>query len=151
MNWIELTEDNVATYQAGALVKAMQSSALAENQSDALASAIGIITLKVRMAIKAGGYSVDSDASKIPAELEADALAMIVAIAKPRLMMTLKPDEVTANTNALALLYKIAEGDYAVSTPDNPESASSTTQSSGGATIVRPARGVPSRRDYNGL
>lgn len=150
MSWITLTESNLATYQAGKLVDAMKTKARAEGQENPLPDAVRIVVAKIRGAIKAGGYSCDRDAGKIPAELERDALALIVAVAKPRLTLELKDDEKTANLKALELLDKIAAGDFDVSIPENPESVP-TTQNSGGCALVRPARGVPQRSDYDGL
>ena len=150
MSWITLTESNLATYQAGKLVDAMKTKARAEGQENPLPDAVRIVVAKIRGAIKAGGYSCDADAGKIPAELERDALALIVAVAKPRLTLELKDDEKTANLKALELLDKIAAGDFDISIPDNPENTP-TTQNSGGCALVRPARGVPQRSDFNGL
>lgn len=150
MSWITLTESNLATYQAGKLVDAMKTKALAEGQENPLPEAVRIVAAKIRGAIKAGGYSCDRNSAKIPAELERDALALIVAVTKPRLSLELKDDEKTANLKALELLDKIAAGNFAVSVPENAESPS-TTQNSGGCALVHPARGVPQRSDFNGL
>lgn len=68
----------------------------------------------------------------------------------PRLSLELKDDEKTANLKALELLDKIAAGDFDVSMPDNPD-PNQAAQNSGGCQLVRPARGVPTRNDFNGL
>lgn len=150
--WITLTVSDVASYQAGALVKAMETKAKYDaSQENPVEVAIGHITLRVRSDVKSGGYSVDIDASKIPAELKADAIALIVEFAKQRLMQKLSDDERTLANAARSRLDKIAEGKIKPSLPDNPEPASASVQSSGGATLVRPAKGVPQRSDYNGL
>lgn len=150
MSWIKITEEKLATYQAGKLVDAMKTKALGEGQENPLPEAIRVVVEKIRGAIAAGGYSVDKDSSLIPAELERDAFAIVVAVAKPRLSLELKDDEKTANLKALELLDKIAAGDFDVSMPDNPD-PNQAAQNSGGCKLVRPARGVPQRSDYNGL
>ena len=150
MSWIKITEEKLATYQAGKLVDAMKTKALGEGQENPLPEAIRVVVEKIRGAIAAGGYSLDKDTSLIPAELERDAFAIVVAVAKPRLSLELKDDEKTANLKALELLDKIAAGDFDVSMPDNPD-PNQAAQNSGGCQFVRPARGVPTRNDFNGL
>lgn len=150
MSWIKITEDKLATYQAGKLVDAMKTKALGDGQENPLPEAIRVVVEKIRGAIAAGGYSVDKDSSLIPAELERDAFALVVAVAKPRLSLELKDDEKTANLKALELLDKIAAGDFDISRPDNPD-PNQAAQTSGGCQLVRPARGVPTRNDFNGL
>ena len=150
MSWIKITEDKLATYQAGKLVDAMKTKALGDGQENPLPEAIRVVVEKIRGAIAAGGYSLDKDTSLIPAELERDAFALVVAVAKPRLSLELKDDEKTANLKALELLDKIAAGDFDVSMPDNPD-PNLAAQISGGCQILRPARGVPTRNDFNGL
>ena len=150
MSWIKITEDKLATYQAGKLVDAMKTKALGDGQENPLPEAIRVVVEKIRGAIAAGGYSLDKDTSLIPAELERDAFALVVAVAKPRLSLELKDDEKTANLKALELLDKIAAGDFDVSMPDNPD-PTPAAQNSGGCQLVRPARGVPTRNDFNGL
>lgn len=150
MSWIKITEDKLATYQAGKLVDAMKTKALGDGQENPLPEAIRVVVEKIRGAIAAGGYSLDKDSSLIPAELERDAFALVVAVAKPRLSLELKDDEKTANLKALELLDKIAAGDFDVSMPDNPD-PNQAAQNSGGCQLVRPARGVPTRNDFNGL
>lgn len=71
--------------------------------------------------------------------------------AKPRLMQKLTADEVNLANAARARLDKIAEGKISPSLPDDPEAAAESVQASGGCKLVRPARGVPQRSDYNGL
>lgn len=150
MSWIKITEEKLATYQAGKLVDAMKTKALGDGQENPLPEAIRVVVEKIRGAIAAGGYSLDKDTSLIPAELERDAFALVVAVAKPRLSLELKDDEKTANLKALELLDKIAVGDFDVSRPDNPD-PNQAAQNSGGCQLVRPARGVPTRNDFNGL
>ena len=151
MSWISLTERNVAKYQAGGMVEAYKSAALSDETLEPLAEVIAGTVNLVRGYIKTGGYSVDRDASKIPSELETAALAIIVATIKPRIMQELSSTESANLSDARQLLRDIAAKKFDVSTPDEPESASETTQSSGGCALVRPARGIPQRSDYDGL
>lgn len=151
MNWIKITKANLAKYQAGDYVDSFESLALMNGQENPVDDTIASTVLKIRMAIKSGGYAVDIDESKIPAELENDALALIVGICKPRITLDLTETEARALSDAKDLLMRIASGKYAVSTPDNPEPASASVQSNGGVALVRPARGTPQRSDYNGL
>ena len=152
MNWVKIEISDIASYQAGALVKALETKAKYDaSQENPLVVAIEHITLRIRSDVKSGGFAVDVDTSKIPAELKADAIALIVEFAKQRLMQKLSDDERTLANAARTRLDKIAEGKISPSLPDNPEPASATTQSSGGASLVRPARNTPKRSDYNGL
>ena len=149
--WVKITIEDVASYQAGALVKALESKAkYSEAQENPLEAAIERITARIRSDVKSGGYAVDKDQSKIPGELSGEAVALIVEFAKPRLMQKLTADENLANA-ARARLDKIAEGKISPSLPDDPEAAAESVQASGGCKLVRPARGVPQRSDYNGL
>lgn len=150
MSWIRITEDKLAAYQAGKLVDAMRTKALGDGQENPLPEAVRVVVDKIRGAIAAGGYSLDRDAGLIPPELERDAFALVVAVAKPRLSLELKDDEKTANLKALELLDKIAAGNFDVSAPDNPD-LKRTAQKLSGCRLVRPAPGVPSRNDFNGL
>ena len=152
MNWIKITVNDIATYQAGALVKALETKAKYDaSQENPLSVAIEHITLRIRSDVKSGGYAVDIDKSKIPAELKADAIALVVEFAKQRLMQKLSDDERTLANAARVRLDKIAEGKISPSLPDNPEPASASVQSNGGVALVRPARNTPQRSDYNGL
>ena len=152
MRWTTITVDDVATYQAGALVHALETKGKYDNaQPNPVSAAIAHIALRVRSDVKSGGFSVDIDQNKIPGELKADAVALIVEFAKQRLLQKLSDDERALANAARARHDKIAEGKIKPSMPDNPEPASASAQSSGGATLVRPARGVPQRGDYDGL
>lgn len=150
--WIAITVADVASYQAGALVKALETRAKYEQaQENPVEVAIERVVGRIRSDIKSGGFAVDVLETKIPAELSAEALALVVEFAKPRLMLKLSDDERAMANAARSRLDKIAEGKIKPSMPDNPEPAENSAQSSGGAQIVRPARGVPQRSDYNGL
>lgn len=150
--WIKITIADIASYQAGALVKALESKAKYDtNQENPVEVAIERITSRIRSDVKSGGYDVDIDADKIPAELSAEAIALIVEFAKARLMQKLSDDERNLSAAARSRLDKIAEGKIKPSQPDNPEPAAASTQSSGGCQLVRPARGTPQRSDYDGL
>lgn len=151
MSWISLTERNVAKYQAGGMVEAYKSAALSDDTLEPLAEVIAGTVNLVRGYIKTGGYSVDRNASKIPSELETAALAIIVATIKPRIMQELSSTESANLSDARQLLRDIAAKKFDVSTPDESEAASETTQSSGGCALVRPTRGTPQRSDYDGL
>lgn len=150
--WVKITIEDVASYQAGALVKALESKAkYSDAQENPLEVAIERITARIRSDVKSGGFSVDVDADKIPGELTAEAVALIVEFAKPRLMQKLSADEVNLANAARARLDKIAEGKISPSLPDNPEPAAVSVQASGGCALVLPARGTPQRSDYDGL
>ncbi|MBR6389005.1 MAG: DUF1320 family protein [Opitutales bacterium] len=151
MPWITITSNDVASYQAGGYVEAFETAALLSGQANPLAEAISAAVAKIRGYIKAGGYSVDRDTSKIPASLRADALALVVAMAKNRIAQDLTDAEKTAQANAIQLLRDIAQGKFDVEVPENPEAAGATTQSSAGVSIVRPAKSTPKLSDFNGL
>ena len=150
--WIKITVEDVASYQAGAFVKALESKAkYSESQENPVEVAIERITARIRSDVKSGGFSVDRDTDKIPAELSPDAIALVVEFAKPRLTLKLSDDERTLATAARERLDKIALGKIKPSLPDEPEPAAESVQTSGGCALVRPARGTPQRSDYDGL
>lgn len=152
MSWIKITVNDIASYQAGALVKALETKAkYNDSQENPLEEAIEHITVQIRNDVQSGGYAVDVDKSKIPAELKAAAIALVVEFAKPRLVQKLSDDERTLANAARVRLDKIAEGKISPSLPDNPEPASASVQSNGGVALVRPAHNTPQRSDYNGL
>lgn len=151
MSWIKITERNLAKYQAGGFVDAYKSAALNDSTLEPLEAVIASTVNKIRGYIKTGRYAVDRDPVKIPEELENDALAMIVAVAKPRIYQELTQTESANLSDAMHTMRDIAAKKFDVSTPEDPEPAAATTQSSGGCQLVRPARGVPQRSDYNGL
>ena len=150
-NWFKLEKTHLLKYQAGGYVTAFETAALLAGQPNPIEDAIRSTTLKIRGAIKSGKYAVDRDKSKIPCELEDDALALVVNTCKVRLNDPMTEDERTNSHDAKALLNRIADGHYDVSTPDDPEPAAATTQTSGGAKLVRPGKRTPSRKTYNGL
>lgn len=150
--WVKITAEDIASYQAGALVKALETKAKYDAaQENPVEAAIRRITSRIRSDVKSGGYDVDADADKIPAELSSEAIALVVEFAKPRLMQRLTDDERNLASAARSRLDKIAEGRIKPSLPDNPEAAAATTQAFGGCQLVRPARGTPRRSDYDGL
>ena len=109
--WVKISIEDVASYQAGALVKALESKAkYSETQENPLEAAIERITARIRSDVKSGGYAVDKAQDKIPGELSGEAVALIVEFAKPRLMQKLTADEVNLANAARVRLDKIAEG-----------------------------------------
>lgn len=148
--WVSLTPENLATYQPGPMVEAFRTQALLKGQTDPLPEAIQNTVYKIRGAIKGGNYAVDRDTTKIPRELINDALALIVSIAKTRLTLDLNNAEMKAWSDAEDHLTEIRLSKFPVSIPDDPVPAAASTQSSGGASLVRPGN-VPKREDFNGL
>ena len=53
--WVKITEENLATYQAGKLVDAMKTKALDVGQENPIPEAIRVVVEKIRGAIMAGG------------------------------------------------------------------------------------------------
>ena len=51
MSWIKITEDKLATYQAGKLVDAMKTKALGDGQENPLPEAIRVVVEKIRGAL----------------------------------------------------------------------------------------------------
>ena len=149
--WVSLTPATLALYQAGPMVEAYRTAALAQGQQDPVPESIQNTVYKIRAAISGGGYAVDRNTTKIPRELVNDALAIITATVKPRILEDLSNAETKAWDNAESLLREIAKGKYAVSLPDDPLMPAETMQSQGGAAIVRPAAGTPQREDFNVL
>ena len=64
--WVKISIEDVASYQAGALVKALESKAkYSEAQENPLEAAIERITSRIRSDVKSGGYAVDKAQDKI--------------------------------------------------------------------------------------
>ena len=77
--WTKITIADIASYQAGALVKALETKSKYDStQANPLEVSIRKITERIRSDVKSGGFDVDSDESKIPAELKPDAVALVV-------------------------------------------------------------------------
>ena len=150
--WIKVCVDDIASYQAGAIVRALQTAARNDTQGDPVAAAIEAQTLFIRAQIASGNFAVDRDPEKIPAELKPHAIALIVEYAKTRLpSLSASETETRLSDAARSLLSKIAEGKIKPSPPDDPEAAAAAVQSSSGAKLVRPGRAAPKREDYSGL
>ena len=83
--WVKISIEDVASYQAGALIKALESKAkYSDAQENPLESAIKRITARIRSDVKSGGYAVDKAQDKIPGELSGEAVALIVEFRQNR-------------------------------------------------------------------
>ena len=149
--WKNITEADILAYQPAPMVDALKTAALAEDQRPPLDDAIQNITAEIRSVIKTAGLAVDRNETKIPGELLKHAIALVIAYAKPRINQPLSDDEKENARKANEWLLAIAKGQIKVAAPDDPEAAEASTQTSGGAQLVRPSKTVAKRGDYSGL
>lgn len=85
-----------------------------------LADILARVVAQVRGDIRAGGYPLDSDTTKIPDALHGDAIAIarwkfLIALPKTEELQT--DARKAAYEEALAKLKRIADGDYAIEEP----------------------------------
>lgn len=136
MNWIEFQRKDLLTFQPADIVVAIENAAEQKGESNPIPDAIEAAVLEIRAAVKSGNYKVDADRAKIPAELKKHCAALVMEFARQKIMTALSADEIRLANAARELLAKIADGEFAVSMPDNPESAAATAQTSAGPTVV---------------
>ena len=125
--WTTLTVDMLKDAKAAAMVTALQSAALANEQPDPMPGIITDVVTRIRMEIAAGGKIVMSaDAAKIPPSLKRLGLRMVLREGQSRLnalgALPLSEDERTEEKNDLRFLERIAAGDLTVEAPDDPAS-----------------------------
>lgn len=129
-SWITLTPEQLDTAKAAALVAALRTAALGENQPDPVPEIITNVTARIRMEIAAGGRTVlDADATKLPPSLKSLGLRMVLREAQSRLnaasAMPLGEDEREEWRQDVRFLERIAKGDITVEEPTNPAAVSS--------------------------
>lgn len=121
MNWSPLTLQDLQAIKAAALIEALRTSALAEDETDPMDSIIVNVTARIRSEIAAcSGRSLDADTTALPTSLKNLAARMVLREMSSRLQLALTKEEQEEQTQDLHLLERIASGEFYIETPDNP-------------------------------
>jgi len=150
MAWILITIDRVKAQLAGAELDALQTSALADGQSDPLPEIIGHVVQMVRGYVAAHPENVLGAGDTIPDELAGAALALIRRSAASRLPGSPFDSEIRAAEARAAerLFERVADGRYQIAQPAN---ADPVEKSGGGATVVTSRPNIATREHTDGL
>ncbi len=151
MNWIVFQRDHLLIFQATDIITAIESAAAEKGEENPIPSAIESAVLEIRAACKSGKYKVDADVSKIPAELKKHCAALVIESARQKIMTPLSEDEIRLANSAREILDRISKSKFAVSMPENPESANVSAQTSAGPTILisQPSKLYPASGKMN--
>ncbi|EIP99456.1 hypothetical protein OpiT1DRAFT_03973 [Opitutaceae bacterium TAV1] len=124
--WITLSVAQLDTVKAAALVDALRTAALRENQPDPLPEIITTVTDRIRAEIAAGGKTrLSANPERIPPSLKSIALRMVLREGQGRLniknALALSDDDRKQWDKDDRYLERIAGGNVAVEMPDDPE------------------------------
>lgn len=120
-NWVTITIDGIKDRKLAALVDALRSVALGEQQPDPTPNIIAAVTERIRTEVRAcAKNSVDADEAKIPRSLLPEAVRMCIREMKGRLEMSLTDEELKAWDKDEENLRRVARCELAVTTPDDP-------------------------------
>jgi hypothetical protein len=146
MSWTTITIETLKTRNAGAEVTALQESALGDGQSDPVLEVIQQVVDEVRGYVDAGGFSLGAGAT-VPGRLLLAAVNRIRFEAATRLPggALLDQDRREANSQAIALLQRVADGKFSI---EAPETVSDETS---GATTPRITIPTLTFSDQNGI
>lgn len=120
MSWITLNEAGVLTKLAGPELAALKTAALGTGQPNPLPEVITQVVREVRGYVAANLRNVLGEADTIPDELAAAALARIRYELATRLPVASLLTEARreANRDAIALLARVARGEFLVVPPE---------------------------------
>lgn len=122
-DWVEVTEAAMNNTRAAALVEALRTAALAEEQADPVDELIGDIVNEVRSAIAMGyGISDAASATSVPASLLRMVSRMVIWEAKGRLELDRAFDE-PDHREDLRRMDRLRSGKEPLVQPDEVESA----------------------------
>lgn len=124
--WVAITLTDLQNAQAGALVTAFQTSALASGQADPTGKVINDVTQEILGAVGfSGRYTMDaSQGTVVPDVLPPNLLNMAVAKVcrkmRGRLEMPLMPDQIEDERTFQRTLQLLRDGRYPVTATSNP-------------------------------
>jgi hypothetical protein len=124
--WIAVGLVDLQNAQAGPLVVAFQSTALAANQADPTPQIISDVTDEILGAVGfSGRYTMDASQGNVfpnllPPNLKNMAVRKIVRILRGRLEMTLLPDQIEDERTYQRTLQLLRDGKYPVDATNNP-------------------------------
>ena len=140
-NWITITITDLYDAKAAALVEAADSTQLGPGQTSRTAQVMTDITNEIR-AKCARAYTLDLDATAIPASLKNKAVDMIIARLKVALEQELTDAEQKNLDRIERALNRIADGKDLIEPPDNPMPAPMSQA------VAQPNTGWPKLRDF---
>ncbi len=121
-NWISITLDNLNNAKVAALVSALNTSALGEEQTDRATEIIADIVATIRNKVAACATNqVDADETTIPKELKPQAVRLILWAMKNALEIEVTEAEKIDHANDLKDLNAVAACQLPVSQPDDAE------------------------------
>lgn len=154
MAWTTLTVETLKTRNAGAEITALQESALADGQSDPVPEIIAMVIDEVRGYIATAEIPLGA-ASTIPSKLVLAAINRIRFEAATRLPggSLLDDDRRAANTAAVKLLERVADGKYAVEEPETEDTETIAAGVTPSYTTTNPPQGQRNfdRADQDGI
>ncbi len=152
MAWVNITIEDLNDTKAASLVQACREAALAQGQDDPTNEIIGDCIARIRAEIAACQKNkLDADPTKIPQDLKRLACRMIIRAMQSRLQYPLTDDEREEQRNDIRILERIARCELAISTPDNPISASDEMQINKPLPSFYVKKRVFTREDEEGL
>ena len=120
-NWRPIVLSDLNAASVSGKVALIQSAAAARSLPDPAPAAIANVTLELRGAIGfSGKYSVDQDATALPASLLELAIAKIVRAMARAIDLPFSPDDTADERTYESRLDKIRLGQWPVETADNP-------------------------------
>jgi hypothetical protein len=124
--WINIKIDDLYAYLVAAQVDVLRKCALAKNQSDPVAEVIRDISLKIRAQIASNRKNALSRQPYVlPPELKSEACILILEVAQTRIPgLKLTADQIRLADQARLQLQKVADGEIAISFPDDPMAGS---------------------------
>jgi hypothetical protein len=122
-SWTTLTSADIYAGLVAAQIDTLRTRALAPGQADPLPTLICDITARVRAEVRTCRRNrLDRDDTLIPPELKLAASHLALESLQARIPnLALTADQTRLADNARQLLLRVANGEVAVSTPDNPE------------------------------
>jgi len=122
-SWTTLATADIYAGLVAAQIDILRTRALAPGQADPLPTLICDITARIRAEVRTCRRNrLDRDDTLIPPELKLAASHLALESLQTRIPnLALTADQTRLADNARQLLLRVANGEVAVSTPDNPE------------------------------
>lgn len=151
-NWIAITADNLNEYQAGKLVAAARTKALAAGQADPFLAVMPDVINRMRADIRGCKINqVSATPLTVPAGLRGEAVLLTIEAMQSRLPgITIEEDLRTLIDDAKARMKRISKCEIPIETPDDPQTPGDV-QSGSLIEEVNPGNRGNSREDLQRL
>jgi phage gp36-like protein len=123
MPWITPTENDLIARLSGPELAAYRTAALKAGQSDPVVPVLAGVVSEVRGYVAGHKANALGPAGTIPDTLLDAAMALVVARLPARLPLTLTDARIDAKKDALALLSKVAAGQFFIAAPEDGEAS----------------------------